>query len=275
MPAFTGLSSRTTPRQALKRLSVLAALALLVIWLVPPQPLPVQKAGKKWHDDLVIGKRPPTPMEIIEHHMKTVPAQKHQLIPLEFYVMSKCPDARDCEALLPAIIDEVGNITALRLTYSAKLDSSAALGVECMHGIEECYGNMQQLCLMKYHPDPKEYLPFIECQNRQQNKIGEDLNFAEDCAKEAEIEDWSSTIVPCAEGDEGQRLLKQSAWRAYANSGMVSCTIKIDKKRVCVRDGGEWKQCKKGHTVEDFAYQIRDKYKERLRNEYFKGELEF
>ncbi|KAF8897523.1 hypothetical protein BD779DRAFT_1465690 [Infundibulicybe gibba] len=61
---------------------------------------------------------------------------------------------------------------------------------------------------------------------------------------------------------EGASMLQKSV-RASRELGIQkSCTILINKRKVCVHDG-EWKSCKNGHKIRDFVKQIDQEY-ERL-----------
>jgi hypothetical protein len=79
------------------------------------------------------------------------------LVPLEAHIMSKCPDAQDCLRMmvLPTmqrVLDKV-NFTLSYIGTPTDND-----GVDCMHGPEECMGNIIELCAAKLYPDPKIYL---------------------------------------------------------------------------------------------------------------------
>jgi len=58
------------------------------------------------------------------------------------------------------------------------------------------------------------------------------------------VDDYTTVIQPCAESSEGADMLKYDADRCNELNTHTSATIRIAGKNVCVRDGGEWKDCK-------------------------------
>lgn len=93
--------------------------------------------------------------------------------------------------------------------------SDSEFGVKCLHGPDECAGNVQQLCAAKYAPAVN-WWEFVQCQNFQgREKIGTP-EVALNCAKTAGI-DWEySGVGECSgmdgsgRGEEGVRLLQES-----------------------------------------------------------------
>lgn len=189
-------------------------------------------------------------------------------VPVQLGVMSRCPDALLCESRFNQVLDQVSDKVDLSLVYVAKLDSSQPdFGVWCMHGPDECAGNVQQLCVAKYAP-PENWWEFVQCQNYQGRENIGDSDVALKCAKTARI-DWENGGAGyCAgldgsgRGREGVQLLKESASLGQELGIIKSCTILISGRKVCVHDG-TWKECEKGHTVNDFVRQIEEEY-ERL-----------
>lgn len=105
-------------------------------------------------------------------------------------------------------------VLAPKFTMSDRPNKSEPVyGVTCMHGQEECAGNVQELCAAKYHPT-SEWWPFVQCQNFQgRDNIGTPKT-ALRCAKAAGI-DWEhGKAGQCAgedgRGSEGIQLLQQS-----------------------------------------------------------------
>jgi len=155
-------------------------------------------------------------------------------VPVQLGVMSRCPDALLCESRFNQVLDKVSDKVDLSLVYVAKypnssdheftlialsyrLDSSQPdFGVWCMHGPDECAGNIQQLCVAKYAP-PENWWEFVQCQNYQGRENIGDSDLALKCAKTARI-DWENGGAGyCAgldgsgRGREGVQLLKESA----------------------------------------------------------------
>ncbi|ORY39203.1 hypothetical protein BCR35DRAFT_311490 [Leucosporidium creatinivorum] len=187
-------------------------------------------------------------------------------VPVTLGVMSKCPDAQVCEILFDRVLDQVGSMVDISLTYIGSIDKEDKYGVHCMHGESECLGNIQQLCVAKYWQGPSgevnpwaDWWNFVQCVNYgPTSRIGsEDL--AKSCAKVVKHE-WNHQIEHCVSSDEGAELLQESVKKAKAMSLVKSCTVVIGGKAVCIHDG-TWKQCPEGHEVGDFTRQIKAEYK--------------
>jgi len=192
-------------------------------------------------------------------------------VPVQLGVMSRCPDALLCESkfneVLPKVIDKVD----FSLVYIANIDDlEADFGVSCMHGPEECAGNVQQLCVHKYAPF-RNWWEFVTCQNYQGREYIGEPDLALKCANIADIDWESSGAGQCAsldgsgKGSEGVALLKESVLLIEGMGVKKSCTVVINGSAVCVHDG-TWKDCERGHHVNDFVEQIEEEYK-RLNDE--------
>ncbi|KAI0599982.1 hypothetical protein F4775DRAFT_84262 [Biscogniauxia sp. FL1348] len=136
-----------------------------------------------------------------------------ELVPLEAHIMSKCPDARDClkEMVLPAMM-RVNDKVNFTLSYIGTPTEND--GVECMHGPNECMGNIIELCAHHLYPDPKIYLGFTMCLARDYQEIPE-RELVEDCALEHGIN--FEGLSQCAgqdTGAEGMAMLRRSVQRS-------------------------------------------------------------
>lgn len=153
-------------------------------------------------------------------------------VPVTLGVMSRCPDALLCEALFDQIIPRVADKVDFSLTYVAKYalftsvtcasltslrenSSDPEFGATCMHGRDECAGNVQQLCVAKYTP-LKTWWQFVMCQNYEtREKIGRS-DVALKCARASQIDWETSEVGQCAgldgsgTGEEGIQLLHES-----------------------------------------------------------------
>ncbi|KAL0949976.1 hypothetical protein HGRIS_009990 [Hohenbuehelia grisea] len=187
-------------------------------------------------------------------------------VPVQLGVMSRCPDAMLCESVFDKVYKEVGDKIDLSAVYIATWDPQEPVyGVKCMHGKAECEGNIQQLCVAKHSPQSN-WWNFLQCQNYQGRNTISDLKKAEECAKSANVP-WKDKVEACIgmadrEGGrvpEGITLLQESVRLSYDLDIEKSCTIIINKKPVCIHDGG-WKQCEGGHQVSDFVRQINEEY---------------
>ncbi|KAF7352795.1 hypothetical protein MVEN_01246300 [Mycena venus] len=171
-------------------------------------------------------------------------------VPVELGVMSRCPDALVCESVFDQVLKEVGRQKMdLSLIYVAKLNSTdTEFGVTCMHGPMECAGNVQQLCVSKY-ASPNAWWEFVQCQNshgRYQVGIPE---LTLQCARN----------MGSGKGEEGIELLRESLLLGQTLGIKKSCTVLINRKKVCVHDE-TWQDCEGGHEVEDFAKRINKEY---------------
>ncbi|KAF4551523.1 Hypothetical protein D9617_13g100240 [Elsinoe fawcettii] len=178
-------------------------------------------------------------------------------VPLEAHIMSKCPDARDClrDLVLPSM-QQVNRQVDFKLSYIGR-PTEEDDGVECMHGPEECLGNILELCAAELYPDPKMYLGFTMCMTRQYKDIP-DKGLVQDCALEHGIS--FEKLNDCASDEhtgKGISLLRDSVERSASANVTTSCTVRVDGKNWCVRDGGEWKDCEGGSEVKDLVGEIR------------------
>ncbi|CAJ2502067.1 Uu.00g049200.m01.CDS01 [Anthostomella pinea] len=135
------------------------------------------------------------------------------LVPLEAHIMSKCPDAKDClkELVLPAMmrVYEKVNFTLSYIGTPTEND-----GVECMHGPNECMGNIIELCAHQLYPDPKIWLGFTMCLTRDYKQIPQ-RELVEDCALEHAID--FDKLNDCAAKDDGafgMGMLRSSVQRS-------------------------------------------------------------
>ncbi|KAF8204960.1 hypothetical protein BJ912DRAFT_823590, partial [Pholiota molesta] len=186
-------------------------------------------------------------------------------VAVQLGVMSRCPDALLCESTFNEVLDKVMDKVDLSLVYVAKIDDSEPdFGVSCMHGPEECAGNVQQLCAYTYAPF-NNFWEFVKCQNYQGRENIGTPEVALQCAATAGIDWEASGAGQCAGLDgsgkapEGVALLRASTLLGQKLGIQKSCTVLISGHPVCVHDG-TWKECENGHTVGDFVRQIEDEY---------------
>lgn len=90
-----------------------------------------------------------------------------------------------------------------------------------MHGPDECAGNVQELCAMKYAPTDQ-WWQYVQCQNFEgRAKIGLP-DIATKCASTAHIDWEESGVGKCAsldgsgKGEEGVELLQESVLTTQA-----------------------------------------------------------
>ncbi len=127
-----------------------------------------------------------------------------------------------------------------------------------MHGPAECLGNIIQLCAAKLYADPKIYLGFANCMTSDYKEIPE-RSLVEDCALDSGV-DFQKLNSCISDEGEGMDLLRASVERSHQKHVTKSCTIRLDGKVRCIRDGGEWYDCPGGSNVTDLVSDIKDLY---------------
>jgi len=186
-------------------------------------------------------------------------------VPVTLGVMSRCPDALLCETLFDSVIPRVAKKIDLALAYVATFNGSDPdFGATCMHGPDECAGNVQQLCVAKHTP-MRTWWEFVMCQNYQgRGRIGSP-DVAQMCARTHNIDWEESGVGQCigldgsGKGREGVQLLHDSIRFTKSLGITTSCTVVINKQKVCIHDE-IWQRCENGHEVKDFVDQIEDEY---------------
>ncbi|KAL1843304.1 hypothetical protein VTJ49DRAFT_2121 [Mycothermus thermophilus] len=149
---------------------------------------------------------------VVDSPQEQSPKVEGRLVPLEAHIMSKCPDAKDClrDLVLPAM-QKVHDKVNFTLSFIGKPTEND--GVACMHGPEECLGNIIELCAQHLYPDPKTFLGFTMCLTRDYAEIPQ-RELIEDCALEHAID--FERLNECATKDNsafGIKLLRESVNR--------------------------------------------------------------
>ena len=183
------------------------------------------------------------------------PTTNNTLVPLEAHIMSKCPDARDClvDLIVPAM-QEVEHEVDFQLSFIGSMGSDD--NVHCMHGPDECLGNIISLCAQQVFPkDAKRSLGFSTCMIRDYQEIPQ-RELVEHCSLEHGIS--FDDINQCA-SDEGRGtgLLEDSIKRSQEVEVTKSCTVRLADQIWCIRDGGEWKDCPFGSKPADLVQAVR------------------
>ena len=137
-----------------------------------------------------------------------------------------------------------------------------------MHGPSECLGDILHLCAAKINTPPSPppahtYLPFSLCLTHDYKNIP-DQEFVEGCADKSGIDfrklnECASDMGP----DGGLSIFRESVERSKTLGAETSCTVRVDGKKRCIRDGSEWKDCDGGSDPEDLVRDIRKIYKEK------------
>lgn len=86
----------------------------------------------------------------------------------------------------------------------------------------------------------------------------------EDCALEHGIS--MEKINDCATLEDGgmaAEMLQESFNRSSEAGVSKSCTVRLNGKVRCVRDGGEWVDCEGGSEAKDLVQDVLEEYEER------------
>ncbi|KAI9089804.1 hypothetical protein DFS34DRAFT_382888 [Phlyctochytrium arcticum] len=177
-----------------------------------------------------------------------------QMVDVELFVMSKCPDAVYCEGVFANVLAKVLPIVHFATHYIATPNASALYGATCKHGDDECKGNIQQLCIRSADPNPSTWYNYLLCSNRDYRSIPS-THRARACAKSVGL-NYDQSIKPCVDGHEGRNLLVEDAQVGRARGISTSCTVVFNKRQRCVRDGGRWRDCEDGGKVQDFVRDV-------------------
>jgi len=92
-------------------------------------------------------------------------------VDLQIFVMSKCPDARDCEAVIQPALEEMYQMVDFDVHFLGRLNDTEELGVWCRHGSGECKGDILEICAKKTYPFALQYMQFINCLSSAYNQI--------------------------------------------------------------------------------------------------------
>ncbi|CAF4318029.1 unnamed protein product [Rotaria socialis] len=173
---------------------------------------------------------------------------------VDFFVMSKCPDARKCELLFTPTLSKLFPIVNFTVSYIGYEKKSNEF--ECMHGPSECLGNKQQLCVQSMSSQTT-LLKFLQCQSRNLENIPDN---GERCVKETSDDTlkWSD-IDACVKSDKANELFHKSLEKTRSASATKSCTIHLNGKFWCMHDG-TWYGCSEGRDEKSLIKSICSRY---------------
>ena len=118
---------------------------------------------------------------------------------------------------------------------------------------------MLSLCAVDLYPrDPVIYLGFSNCLVSSYRKIPS-RDLVEPCALEHGIpfEDLNDCV---SEEGKGLDLLIASVEKSQAAGVKKSCTVRVNDRIWCVRDGGVWKDCPGGSGVGSLVKEVERLY---------------
>jgi len=140
-------------------------------------------------------------------------------VSVELYVMSLCPYAVEAEKALFPVVAELKDFVDFKIDFVG--DYFEESGFETLHGEEELVTNRIQLCAMQANRDAA--LDLITCMNLDYENSPDNMA---DCAKELGLD--ADAILACANGEEGEKLLKESFARS-TQKGMEASPMLVIK----------------------------------------------
>jgi len=177
------------------------------------------------------------------------------LVPVQFFVMSKCPDWTSCATTFGPAFAPLASILDLSVDVIATESGGT---FNCMHGPTECTGNKQQLCaasLVKNETARSvKWFDFDVCQERDRNNIPAN---GQKCAQSTGLD--YSKLSTCANGAQGNSLMSASIKRTRAAGVSTCCTVFVGGKQWCQHDGS-WIRCTEGTTSSAMTKAVCSRY---------------
>ena len=173
---------------------------------------------------------------------------------VDFFVMSRCPDARICEILFAPSLLKLSSIINFTVSYIAQEIKPNEFN--CMHGPGECLGNKQQLCVQSIYSQVT-LIKFLQCQSK---RIQDIPNNGEICLKKLSDHTlkWSN-VETCVSTNRANKLFHQSLEKTRLASVTKSCTMHLNGKFWCMHDG-TWYGCSEGYDERSFIKSICSRY---------------
>mmetsp|Transcript_32075 Transcript_32075/g.92151 ORF Transcript_32075/g.92151 Transcript_32075/m.92151 type:complete len:218 (+) Transcript_32075:118-771(+) len=166
---------------------------------------------------------------------------------VEFFVMSKCPDAITCEDAFGPVLKELASAVNVSFEYIGSPKSG------CMHGPSECAGDIQQLCAQAEAGSVSQLIDFVLCQSQDRQKIPDN---GEECIAHAGYN--AERMDTCIHGNKGMDMLKKSFGVSQSRGIGLSCTVSVNGEEFCAHDG-DWVECSACDAHDDKGTCLRDK----------------
>eukprot|EP00878_Enallax_costatus_P002079 GHUV01002246.1.p1 GENE.GHUV01002246.1~~GHUV01002246.1.p1 ORF type:complete len:230 (+),score=58.23 GHUV01002246.1:101-790(+) len=180
--------------------------------------------------------------------------EEYKRVDLDLFVMSKCPDALYCEGALTDVLADLKDIISLNMHFIGQKQDDGTW--KCKHGDAECAGDLQQLCVQLNSKLEQRYdwlYKFVLCNNKQGLDAIGSFSTAALCLKEAGVPFSPGTaMMGCMYAPGHDSVIASDFAQTAALGVSTSCTIQVEGNTVCVRDGGEWKECPAGTDTKDF-----------------------
>ncbi|MBW2733567.1 MAG: hypothetical protein JRH20_14360 [Deltaproteobacteria bacterium] len=162
---------------------------------------------------------------------------------LSVFVMSQCPYGVRALDAMKDVIANFGEKLSFEVHYIAQLDAKKESGFDALHGDEEAYENMRQLCAKKHYPRNHQYLKYIWCRNA--DITSKDWKA---CAKGGIS---ARKIERCMKSGEGKKLLAKDVvmaknlqinasptWIANNRHKFLGVTPEAIRRHVCAQNKG-------------------------------------
>jgi hypothetical protein len=138
--------------------------------------------------------------------------------------------------------------------YIADVSNEPGVPPVCMHGVEECAGDVQQLCVQEHAPAA--LWPFVRCQDAAKEDIGKP-SLAKKCLAEVapSMSDKESvSCLTCFKDGEGASLLAESGRKTRDLGVHSSCTVWVAGSDECAdASGGPSRPCESGTSTADYV----------------------
>lgn len=167
-------------------------------------------------------------------------AVAYSKVDVDFFVMPKCPDAKECEEVFLPLLQHSG-IPDLNINVHMIGDTNATTSkFICRHGNSECTGGIAQLCAQKYYPGERMlWADLIACMNNDQTSIPSNIKH---CSEQLHLD--YKQLYTCTMGEEGTELMRKSIAYTHSKGVLLSCTIHVAGAPYCTIDDSTWKECR-------------------------------
>jgi len=176
-------------------------------------------------------------------------------VSVNFYVMSKCPDAEACEIIFSPALHQVSSIIDLHVDFIARDIGN----LTCPHGPTECIGDIQQVCVEYLYRNLSSvpsltWWDFDVCQSQTRTQIPDN---GPSCAQNLSLS--YPKINECVNSTIGVDLVKASFNRTVAANQTISCTINLNQAFWC-QHNGNWVNCAEGTDAQSLVKAICKRY---------------
>jgi 2-hydroxychromene-2-carboxylate isomerase len=137
-----------------------------------------------------------------------------------FYIMSRCPFAAQVQQNIKPVLDKMGSFIHFRQEFIVNVKPDGTF--ESLHGDNEIKGDIAELCMQKHYPENHAFMGAVVCMAQSAQYIPGNWK---SCASQNGMD--VSKLEPCVEGEEGKKLLLDSAGRSKEAGALGSPTMII------------------------------------------------